>query len=282
VSSAPLVAVTGASGYLGGLVARRFEAEGWQVRRLVRRPGDDPTARHYEIAGDPAPDLLESVDVLVHAAYDFAVTRQADIWRVNVDGSRRLISTAGRAGVRRIVVLSTMSAYLGTTQLYGRAKLAIEAATEAAGGCALRPGLVYGEHPGGMAGALRRMTRLPLVPLVGGDARQYPVHEDDLIDAIFAVAVADPLPRGPIGVAQPDPVTFRAILEAFAAAEGRRCRFVPFPWQALYWALRLAELTPAPLPFRADSLLGLVHSAPGVPGFDVLTGLGVKIRPFAA
>ena len=64
--------------------------------------------------------------------------------------------------MRRILVLSSMSAFEGTRQLYGRAKLAIETMTVASGGCALSPGLVYGERPGGMAGALRELTRLPV------------------------------------------------------------------------------------------------------------------------
>jgi nucleoside-diphosphate-sugar epimerase len=276
-----VAAVTGASGYLGGLVARRLESDGWHVVRLVRRPRSGEESRRYEVAGPHGDHLLAGIDLLVHAAYDFTVTRRADIWRVNVAGTEDLLAAAGRAGVRRVVVFSTMSAYPGTTQLYGQAKLAIEAATAAAGGVAVRPGLVYGDHPGGMAGALRKLTRLPVVPLVAADAHQFPVHEDDLVEAVVALCRNETLPAGPIGVAQPEPISFRALLEAFAAAEGRRCRFLPVPWQLLYGGLRAAELLPITLPFRADSLLGLVRPAPGVPGAEVLAALGVELRPFS-
>jgi nucleoside-diphosphate-sugar epimerase len=191
------------------------------------------------------------------------------------------VSAAAEAGIGRIIVLSTMSAYEGTTQVYGQAKLAIEAATRAAGGCVLRPGLVYGERPGGMVGALRRMSRLPLVPLVEARSGLYPVHEDDLVSAVVALATADWVPLGPIGVAVPEPVAFRAVLEALAADDGRRCRFVPVPWRLLYGTLRLGELLGLPFPFRADSLLGLVRSAPSVPGVRALARLGVELRPFS-
>jgi len=276
-----VAAVTGAAGYLGSLAARRLEAAGWDVIPLVHhpRPGDG-RARLYDASG-PVPDgLLDGVDLLLHCAYDFRVLREDDIWRVNVDGARRLLAAARQADVGRIVVVSSLSAYTGTTQLYGRAKLAIEEATLAEGGCVVRPGLVYGDNPGGMSGALRKLTRLPLVPLVGGTARQYPVHEDDLAAVLVALAEADDVPKEPVCVAQASPVSFQDLITTFAAKDGRRCRYVPVPWPVVYWGLRTLELLRVPLPFRADSLLGLVRSAPSVPPSSVVEGLGVRLRSF--
>lgn len=276
-----VAAVTGASGYLGSRLCTTLEARGWQVLRLVRSPDPaDPGSRSYRIGAPIGAGLLASVDLLVHAAYDFSLTRRSDIWRVNVEGTRRLLAEAREAGVDRILVLSTMSAYAGTTQLYGQAKLAIEAATAAVGGCAIRPGLVYSSEPAGMAGALQKVGRLPVVPLVAGGARQYPVHLDDLMAAIGTLAEADSLPAGPIGIANPSSVSFRDVMVALAAQEGRRCRFVPFPWRLLYWGLRAGELLPVRLPFRADSLLGLVYPAPSVPGVDEAARLGIGYRAF--
>jgi nucleoside-diphosphate-sugar epimerase len=236
--------------------------------------------RRYDLVGPIDPGLLASVDVLVHTAYDFSLTNRKAIWRVNVQGTRRLLAAAQDAGVRRILVLSTMSAYEGTQQLYGQAKLAIEAATAAVGGCSIRPGLVYGNQPGGMAGALRKITKLPLIPLIAADARQYPVLEADLMTAVAVFAEAEDIPAGPIGVAQSSPVQFRDLLLALAAQEGRHCRFIPFPWQLVYAALRVGEFFRLRMPFRADSLLGLVRSAPFVPGSEELTRLGVHLIPF--
>ncbi len=277
------MAITGASGYLGSRFAEHFGEAGWEVLRLLRSPrSGDSTARHYDLSADIPVDLLTSVDVLIHAAYDLTATRREEIWRVNVEGSRRLVAAAGAAGVGRIIVISSMSAYDGTAQVYGRAKLAIESATLAVGGCAVRPGLVYGDHTGGMAGALQKLCRLPLVPLVGGDARQYPVCEADLLDTVLTLASTGDFRAEVLGVAGKDPVTFRSLLEAFAAQQGRQPRFVPIPWQLLYWSLRAAERSPVSLPFRADSLLGLVRPAPYVPGFDRLSELGIHPRPFAS
>ena len=75
-------------------------------------------------------------------------------------------------------------------------------------------------------------------------------------------------------------VTLTDLLKFFAAEEGHRCRFVPVPWQLAYWPLRAGEFLRLPLPFRADSLLGLVRSAPGLSGGDQLNELGVTLRAF--
>jgi nucleoside-diphosphate-sugar epimerase len=278
----PIAAVTGSSGYLGERICTTLESRGWHIRRLGRsRNRDDPFSGKYDLTGPVDPQLLQFVDVLIHTAYDFSLTKRSDIWRVNVEGSRRLVSAARDAGVRRILVLSTMSAYAGTTQLYGQAKLDIETATASVGGCAIRPGLVYSDQPAGMAGALQKITRLPFVPVVAPNARQFLVHIDDLMTAIAALAGADTLPSGPLGIANATPVSFRDLLAGLASQEGRRCRFVPIPWRVLYWGLRAGELSGMKLPFRADSLMGLVCPAPSVPGADQVARLGVTFRPFA-
>jgi hypothetical protein len=137
----------------------------------------------------------------------------------------------------------------------------------------VRCGLVYGPTPGGMAGALRRIARLPVVPVVAGDQRQFPVHEDDVITAIRALAEMGEAPSVPIGIAQAEGVAFKALLR-YLAGPGRRA-YVPVPWQALYWALRLGERARVRVPFRSDSLLGLVHPAGHVPNTDVLAALGL-------
>ncbi len=283
---APVVAVTGATGYLGSQLCETFEAGGWQVIRLVRSPGQGRgQVLSYDLATPVAAEVraaLRSADALVHAAYDLSLTSPADIWRVNVAGTRRLLEAAKEAAVGRIIVLSSMSAFAGTAQLYGRAKLNIEAMTIKLGGCAVRPGVVYGERAGGMAGAMRKLTALPVVPVIAGGAGVYTVREQDLMRAVARLASAASLAPGTISVAHPTRVSLTDLMRTFAAEEDRRCRFVPVPWQLVYWLLRSGESLRLRLPFRADSLLGLIHPAPGLVGQDQLARLDITFRAFTA
>jgi nucleoside-diphosphate-sugar epimerase len=283
-TQAPVAAVTGASGYLGSQICTTLESGGWRVIRLTRSPDrSHGQVSLYDLAMPitaQAAEALRSADALIHAAYDLSLTSPADIWRVNVEGTRRLLKAAKDAAVNRIIVLSSMSAFAGTTQLYGRAKLDIEAMTTETGGCAIRPGLVYSERAGGMAGAMRKLTNLPIVPVIAGGAGVYTVWEQDLTRVIALLASATALEPGTISVAHPSRVTLTDLLRAFAAQEDRRCRFVPVPWQLIYWLLRSGESMGLRMPFRADSLLGLIHTAPGLAGGDQLVRLGVTLQGF--
>jgi nucleoside-diphosphate-sugar epimerase len=225
---------------------------------------------------------LDEVDVLLHCAYDMSLTSRADIWQSNVFGTVALFDRAVSSGIRRTIVLSSMSAYPGTRQLYGRAKLATELAAGARGLCVVRPGLVYGPGGGGMAGTLRRLAALPVLPDFGPRARQFTVTEHDFAGAVLALARAEHVPAFPVGIAHPDPVPFTELLTTFAASIGKPPpRFVLAPPMVVYAALRAAELLPVKLPVRADSLLGLLRPAPNVPYLEVLDQLGVELQPFS-
>ena len=280
----PTAAVTGARGYLGSQICGTLESMGWQVVRLVRSPvQDDGQVLSYDLARpltEQVREVLRSADALIHAAYDLTLTSRADIWRVNVEGTRHLLEAAKEAGVGRIIALSSMSAFAGTSQLYGRAKLDIEAITIESGGCAVRPGLVHGEQAGGMAGAIRKLTTLPIVPVIAGGAGVYTVREEDLMRVIALLASATTLDPGTVSVAHPGQVTLTDLMRTFAAQENRRCRFVPVPWRLAYWLLRGGELMRLHLRFRADSLLGLIHTAPSLVGEEQLARFGVTLHAF--
>jgi len=279
----PVVAITGANGYLGSVLAAAFESAGFFVRRLVRSPIQGSSDRFFDLASHGPSDALTGADVLVHCAYDMKLNKRADIWQTNVFGSITLFDMAVSSGVRRTITLSSMSAYSGTRQLYGRAKLDIETSALSRGMVVVRPGLVYGPGWGGMAGTLRRMAKLPVLPDFGRKAHQFTVSEQDFAAAVLALATADRVPTHPVGIAHPDPVSFRTLLTTFAdGGDKARPRFVPTPSMAVYGALRTAELLALNPPVRADSLLGLIRPAPSVPNLEVLDTLGITLHAFPA
>ena len=125
-SEAPIAAITGANGYVGTIVAEALMAAGFEVRRLVRRPRPETTDHGYEISAGCSPDALKGVDLLIHCAYNFSATSRSEVWAANVYGTRSLMDLAVSTGVRRTIFVSSMSAYPGTRQIYGRGKLASE------------------------------------------------------------------------------------------------------------------------------------------------------------
>jgi nucleoside-diphosphate-sugar epimerase len=275
------IAVTGATGYVGRAVAQAALANGNELVALSRQPWREPGRwRAYDLRTEVPSNLLTGVDVLVHCAYDLTLRHRADVQRVNVDGTSRLIDLAVTKGVR-VCLISSMSAYEGTRQIYGQAKLASERAALAAGGDAIRLGLVYGGANDGMIGSLAKAVRRPVVPLACAGSHQFTVHVDDMTAGILkltetAVAVGEP-----VGLAHPVPVRFERLLRHLAKNAGREPVFVRLPWRPVYWAMRAAEVLGVELSLRADSLLGLACAAPRVPRVEVWEELGVQIRAFA-
>jgi nucleoside-diphosphate-sugar epimerase len=276
----PVAALTGAYGYLGSLIRDRLDAAGWETIALVREPRPGDRAFRWALGEAPPEEALAPASALVHCAYDFGPRRLEDACRVNVDGTALLLEAAGASGVGRSLVLSSMSAYQGTDQIYGQIKLRIEAETVGRAGIAVRPGLVYGDDPRGMAGTLIKLARLPIAPDFGPAARQFPVHEGDLAEAIFAILSAAAWKPEIFGIAQPVPISFRSLLLDLVAAEDRRPRFVPTPWRLVYWSLRVGEALRVS-PLRADSILGLVRPAPAVPPSTAFPGLLSGLRTMA-
>lgn len=273
------VLLTGASGYLGGLIARKFTASGWDVVGMTRRPKAGEVA--FTLGDEVAPASFADADALVHCAYDFAPIAFADIKAINVEGSARLFRAAREAGIQHIVLISTISAFNGCKSNYGRAKLLIEAEARAAGAAIIRPGLIYGASPGAMFGRLVLQVRAASIVPMPGDGRQmmYTVHEDDLTDAIFRAATRSPAPTAPVTVANETPIAFAEIMRAIGARLGRKVRPVPIPWQAMWLGLRGAEILRVPIGLRSDSLVSLINQDTA-PLLNAEAELGVRCRPF--
>lgn len=116
----PTVLVTGASGLLGGAVARALVARGDDVRTLQRRPSG--VAGAADVLGsvtdaDVVARAVEGADAVVHLAAKVSLAGAAsEFHEVNVGGTRTLLGAAERAGVRRFVQVSSPSvAHLGTS-----------------------------------------------------------------------------------------------------------------------------------------------------------------------
>lgn len=278
-TAARAIAVTGANGYVGGAIVAALANRGIPVVRL-QRSGTGAGVRHAALGAPVDPSTFQDVDALVHCAYDVSATDWSEIHRLNVEGSLALFRAARAAGVRTVVLISSMSAFEGCRSMYGRAKLAVEHAARELGVQSVRPGLVYGDRSGGMVGSLGQLLRLPLVtPLVGtGSQVLYLAHEADLGDLVGRIATGEYTPgAGAIIAAHERPYTFREILSVLARRAGRRTRFVPVPWRLEWLALRTAELAGLRIRLRSDSLVSLVNQDPHPP---FTPALPVRFRDF--
>ncbi|MBI3563941.1 MAG: NAD-dependent epimerase/dehydratase family protein [Elusimicrobia bacterium] len=255
-----LVAVTGAGGFLGARLVARLRADGRPVRRLVRRP-EGPDDAPFVLGEPVSPDALRGADALIHCAHDFAA-RGAELRRRNVDGSLHLLDAARAAGVRRLVFVSSVSAFEGCASEYGKAKLEVEAGARALGAAVVRPGLCWGVPGRGTFGALVRLTALPVLPVFDGGRQPFVLCHADDAAAALAAAVDAPVPAAPALAAHPRLVAFRDLLAEIAALRGRTLSTVSLPGTLGLAGLRTLEALGLTPPFRSDSLLSLLRTDP--------------------
>ncbi|MBN2306116.1 MAG: NAD(P)H-binding protein, partial [Anaerolineae bacterium] len=113
------ILITGATGFLGGVVVRRAAAEGAQIRALARSPEKAAPLRDLpgvEIVpgditdADRMREVMPGCDVVIHCAA--ATSGPPDLQqRANVEGTRNVAAAAGAAGVRRLVHVSSIAVY---------------------------------------------------------------------------------------------------------------------------------------------------------------------------
>jgi nucleoside-diphosphate-sugar epimerase len=274
------VAITGANGYVGDTLRAAFAAAGYRVVALQRSAPTDTAVEHvpYSLQDGPAAPLPSDVRAVIHCAYDLRARSRAEIERINLGGTEKLLGAVGSVPV---VLISSMSAYSGTQQIYGRTKLACEDLVAERGGTSLRLGLVHGSGDGGMIGALSKVAGLPLVPVLRPDSYQYAVHAEDMARCVVD-AVEQAPPHRVLGVADPSRVPFSGIIRALRASiTTAPLRPVPVSSALLYRALRASEAVGVRIGFRADSLLGLMHPAPDVPNVNYWEQQGISLRGFA-
>ncbi|HTD38580.1 MAG TPA: NAD-dependent epimerase/dehydratase family protein [Candidatus Limnocylindrales bacterium] len=283
----PIVAVTGANGYVGSAVVRAALAQGAVVHALGRTPpaSAPPNVRWfaYDLAAPVPEAALDGATAVVHLAADERGFSGGATGDVNTDGTARLLDAARRRHVPRFVFVSSQSAATGARSAYARSKLASEALITGPGEAIVRPGMVYGGTPAALYGRLSTMVeKAPVLAVPRAGAPVQPVHVDDLAEALLRLALGPERGRRLYQIASPCPVTFAAYLRGIARERfGRRLVVLPVPLGPLPALLRrLGGRVPA-LRELGERLSGLDALAP-METAPSLADLGLELRPFAA
>jgi nucleoside-diphosphate-sugar epimerase len=261
-----LLAVTGATGFVGRALSREFASLAFRVRAVVRtvKPSSVPSDSNITniAVGDINPytdwsSALTGVDCVVHCAarahlmHETAGNALAAYRAVNVDGVRRLAEQAAAAGVRRLVCLSSIKVNGERTAFEAPFSLSDQPAPEDVYGLSkweaeqvlweiasqtgmevvvVRPPLVYGQ---GVKGNFARLLDLVYsrvhLPLAAVNNRRSFIGLDNLVDLLIR-CVDHPKAAGQtLLVSDGQDLSTPELLHMIADAMGRPARLLHLP-----------------------------------------------------
>ena len=259
----PVVAVTGATGFLGRRLVKVLAEQGWTVRVLARRDIADPAWLGLEpqlVIGDLAnikalAALCDGARVVVHVAGLIKARSRAVFDRANVEGSRQVALAAKAAGARMILVSSLAAREPHLSDYAGSKRGAEDAAREIIGGdlTIVRPPAIYGPGDIETFRLFKMASESPILPVLDPKARMAWIHADDAA-ALIAHLVKTPRP-GLLSLSdnRPEGYGWVELMQTASKAVGATPRLIRIP----AWTIKaLANLSKwASIATGKDSIL---------------------------
>jgi NADH dehydrogenase len=286
-----LIAITGATGFVGRHVARVLVSRGHRVRALVRsaarRPGALAGVAVETVPGDlgdatALAALARGADALIHLVGIITEAGTATFEAVHVAGTRRLLAAAEDARVGRFVHMSAVGArdQPGATP-YHRSKWRGEELVRRSSIASVifRPSIISGPE----SAPIRTLARLhrwsPLVPVFGdGRFPTQPVWIEDVALA-FTLAAENAALTGAFELGGPVALSYEAFLKAIGRAAGHPRPLVHVPLALVRAAAAVFAVVGPLAPLTSDQLQMLVEGS-ATPANAIESTFGIRPLPF--
>ncbi|SEQ72967.1 Nucleoside-diphosphate-sugar epimerase [Azotobacter beijerinckii] len=261
---ARIVALTGATGFIGGVLVRRLLESGVRLRALSRSQarcaGGIEWVQGALEDGDALARLVAGADTVIHCAGAVRGSSPEYFNRINVDGSRRLVEAARRSGsCERFLLMSSLAARHPDLSWYAASKLEAERQVKQAAGdiavTVFRPTAVYGPGDREMRPLFEWLLRGWLFTLGQSNARLTLLHVEDLARAVLQWLMAPVAPSATyeLNDCQRDGYDWRGIAAIAAEIRNAPVRQIVIP-APLLKALAQVNLSISYLTRRAPML----------------------------
>ena len=188
-----LVALTGATGFIGQEILDNLVRNGYKVHALTRRPRKDEASIDW-VNGDLSDktalhQLVEGVDAVIHCAGSVRGSSLEDFVQTNVDGTKNLVLAAEQQIKKpRFLLISSLAARESELSWYAKSKRMAEQPVvnylASDQWMIFRPTAVYGKGDKELKPVFNA-TRRGILPLVGKTSNKISLlHVNDLVAAI--------------------------------------------------------------------------------------------------
>jgi nucleoside-diphosphate-sugar epimerase len=264
------ILVTGATGFIGGDLARRLLSEGHEVWALVRKTSrrDGLAAMSVSLAEGDITDSesfekalsLSAPDAVYHCAARVWDSDEKKLLRDNAQGTLNVCRACYAGGVKRLIYLSSVSVVSGNKDVplydglpykasdaYGRSKaeaekVVVEYREKGLDTVIIRPCMVYGEeepHALGNIISAVRARRVPILDTPGMDSRLALVYVGNVTEALIKALNKEEALSGSFMIADREVITIRKFLEIIADESG-----APGPFVIPRWVVNIMAVLP--------------------------------------
>jgi len=214
-----MILVTGATGFIGKRLVRRMDAK---KAVLMVRNRIESRFRQRIASLDDENSLYEAtkgIEVVIHLAAAVGIVDPAANYRINFEGTRKLVGACKKNKVKKIIFLSSVSAVQKKREAYGQSKLQAEKIIIDSGidYVILRPTLVFGESR--QFKVIKDIiAKYPVIPIIGsGKSIMQPISVDDLVEMIImSLGMKNEI----INLAGPSRITFNQMISKIASSMG--------------------------------------------------------------
>jgi uncharacterized protein YbjT (DUF2867 family) len=273
------VTVFGGTGFLGRRVVRHLREAGDTVRIASRHPGPVENNGVEQIVTDvhnrrSVEAVVAGTDGVVNTVSLYVEHGRETFWSVHVEAAAQVARAARRAGVKRLVHLSGISASASSASRYIRSRGEGEEAVQAAfpGAVIIRPAVMFAPDDDFLTTILRLLRLLPVYPIFGdGRTKLQPVYADDVAAAIARILRLSETPDPIYELAGPRVYSYAELLQTIAREAGLRPVLMPIPFAFWHALASLAEILPRPpLTRNQVDLMHVDTTASDLPGFREL------------
>jgi uncharacterized protein YbjT (DUF2867 family) len=242
-----MILVTGATGFIGRHLVQRLMDENRPVRLLL------PESKIRKLPWSNPPEIITGsvldeeivyramtgVHVIYHLENAQWWGRPRNLERVELVGTRHVITAARSARVGRIITVSHLGAAPASAFPLIRIKGTVEEAIRASGLAytIIRSGIVFGEQDAFINHIAMMLRMNPFFYLMPGQGEVllHPIYIDDLVTALVRSLDAIDTVDQTIEIGGPEYITFEDLLRTVMRVTGMYRAIVPLPPYVLRW-----------------------------------------------
>lgn len=267
MSDKPLIAIFGASGFIGRHISRVLSQQDYSIRIITRNAEkakflDDYTGVQDITYFEYNPDDIASVTEAVSGA-DYVINLIGILYEsgnsrfeaVHIGLPDKIAQACANENIKAFIHMSALGADNKAASKYAVSKARGEERvfSRMDKALVLRPSVVFGPEDNFINMFAKLSKYLPYLPLIGGGHTKFqPVYVEDVARAVSGIVTklesGDSSPLGKVyELGGPDVYSFKDIMKMLLHVTGRKRFLLPIPWSAAAAMGKMMNVLPKPL-----------------------------------